>query len=390
MKKIEISYHLLQAETLLTVMMFTVPVFTVFLHDIGLDQTAVGISQAIFMAVAMLFDVPSGWIADRFSRKFANCLGDLLVAIGLLQYAHTYDFSGVIISEILIGIGMAFTNGADVGLLRAYALRLKKDYAKVSARLGSLRPIAEMVAFAVGGVVAIHNIRATFVLSAIVFIVGAIISFFIVEIGEKRVTKVHPIKDMLAIAKYSLHGHAELKWRIIAFAVAQNATHTIIWLFTPMLLISGFSVGSLGWVWASTLLVASFGSLVAHRFANRLSDTKKIVLPMLATVSAYLILGSGVSAVTIGFAWVFAFTRGWFIATLNPLVQAHTPNDIQSTVVSVASLSRRVLYIPLVIIVNFLGTKSAEHALLGSAVVYLLFTALVGINLRSNSTKYPQ
>jgi ABC-type xylose transport system permease subunit len=74
--KIETSYHLLQLESLLTVMMFTVPVFTVFLNSVGLSQAAVGVSQAVFMAVAMLFDVPSGCgaLSQGSLRSFRPCL----------------------------------------------------------------------------------------------------------------------------------------------------------------------------------------------------------------------------------------------------------------------------------------------------------------------------
>lgn len=377
------SYKLLQIESLLTVMMFTVPVFTLFLNNIGLNQTAVGISQAVFMAIAMIFDVPSGWLADRYSRKLANCMGDLLVAVGLFHYAFTYDFTGVIISEILIGIGIAFTNGADVGLLKSYAQKLKNNYDALSATLGSLRPLAEMFAFSVGGVIALYNIRATFVLSGVIFVIGALISLFVVEIGERRKTEKHPIRDMIDITKYSLHGHPQLKWRILAFAVAQNSTHTIIWLFTPMLLVAGFSKESLGWVWASTLLVASLGSFIARFYAEKMTDVMKVFIPLSVTVFAYVILGSGVSAMTIGFSWLFALTRGWFIATLNPLVQHHAPAGIQSTVISVASLARRLLYIPLVIIVNTLGTYSLERALLGSALIYASFSVLIARGLRA-------
>jgi MFS family permease len=372
--KIETSYHLLQLESLLTVMMFTVPVFTVFLNSVGLSQAAVGVSQAVFMAVAMLFDVPSGWLADRFSRKLSNCFGDLLVASGLFYYATVHSMLGVICAEILIGAGMAFTNGADVGLLRSYARKLGKDYGKVTAKLGTLRPLFEITAFVGGGIIATHNIRATFIVSGCIFVIGAIISLFIVEVGERRKTEKHPIRDMLDIAKFSLHGHAGLKWRIIASAVGANVTHTVIWIFTPMLLAINFTLGSLGFVWGCTLLFVSCGSLLAHRYATRLSDVQKVAIPMLASIVAYTILGIHLSVVTIVFVLLFSLSRGWFMAVSSPMIQASAPDDIQATVVSVSSLLRRLLYIPLVLMVNVLAGISFSYALLGSAVVYAIIS----------------
>lgn len=375
--KLETSYRLLQLESLLTVMMFTVPVFTVFLHEIGLSQAAVGVSQAIFMAVAMLFDVPSGWLADRFSRKLSNCFGDILVASGLFYYATVQSLTGVIIAEILIGAGMAFTNGADVGLLRSYALKLGRDYAKVSAKLGALRPLFEIAAFVIGGIIATYNIRATFIISGVVFLIGALISLYIKEIGVRRRSEVHPLADMVAITKYSLHGHKALKWRIIAAAVSANITHTVIWIFTPMLLYVGFNVASLGFIWGATLLFVSLGSLLAHRYAARLTDVQKIAIPLIASIGAYLVLGISLQLLTIGLVLLFSMSRGWFAAVTSPMIQSAAPLDIQATVISVSSLLRRLLYIPLVLFVNVLAGYSFSYALLGSAAVYSVLSVFL-------------
>ena len=383
--KIETSFRLLQLESLLTAMMFTVPVFTVFLHSIGLSQAAVGVSQAIFMAVAMLFDVPSGWIADRFSRKLSNCFGDLLVAAGLFYYATVHSMTGVIVAEILIGAGMAFTNGADVGLLRSYAKALKKDYGKISARLGTLRPLFEITAFVLGGYIATRNIRATFVVSGCIFVFGALLSLFVVEVGERRRTEKHPLRDMIDIAKFSLHGHAGLKWRIIAASVGANVTHTVIWIFTPMLLAVNFPLSSLGLVWGCTLLFVSLGSLLAHRYASKISDTHKIAIPMILSIAAYSILGAHLSIFTIALVLLFSLSRGWLGAVSSPMIQASAPDDIQATVISVSSLLRRLLYIPLVLMVNTLAGISFAYALLGSAAVYALITVFLLKGLARNT-----
>lgn len=383
-KKIETSFKLLQIESLLTVMVFSVPVLTIFLHDIGLNQTAVGISQAVFMAVAMLFDVPSGWLADRFSRKMSNFFGDLLVAAGFFFYATVSSLTGVIIAEILVGAGMAFTNGADVALLKSYATKLKKDYQKISAKLGSLRPLAEVVAFGLGGLIATYNIRATFVVSGIMFVIGAIISLLIQEVGVRRITEKHPLRDMYEITKYSLHGHPALKWRIIAGAVSANITHTVIWIFTPMLIYVGVNKSFVGLAWAATLLFVSLGSLVARRFAPGLSDSQKIIIPMIAAVAAYLIIGISITTITIFFVLIFSLVRGWFMAVTSPMIQHVAPADIQATVISVSSLLRRLLYIPLVIIVNYLGNTSLQSALIGSAVIYGVLLVPVAIGMKRN------
>lgn len=385
-KSTEWSFRWLQVESLLTVMVFIVPIYTLFASEIGMTQTQIGITQAVFMAVAMIVDVPSGWVADRFSRKFCNFFGDMLSFVGFMGYfLFANSFVEVLLMEALLGAGVAFTNGADVALLKSYAKELGQDYQKLSAKLGSFKPLAEMLAFAVGGLLASYNLRLTFLVTALAFLAGAVISLFIKEVGVKRITQNHPIRDMYEIAKYSLHGHAGLKWRIIASAVATNITHTLIWLFTPMLIVSGVTKSFLGITWAATLLVVSLGSAAAVKFGKNLKDINKLFVPLIACIVAYLVLGASISAATIWIVLIFSASRGWFMATLSPMIQSVAPPDIQATVISVSSLLRRLLYIPLVMLVNYLGDKSLEVAMLGSALIYVAILLPVYIGFKRSS-----
>jgi hypothetical protein len=42
-------------------------------------------------------------------------------------------------------------------------------------------------------------------------------------------------KAILAIVRYALHGHAEIKWLILYSSLVGNSTLTIVWLVQPYL-----------------------------------------------------------------------------------------------------------------------------------------------------------
>ena len=73
------------------------------------------------------------------------------------------------------------------------------------------------------------------------------------------------------------------------------------------------------------------------------------------------------------------------MAVLGPMVQSSAPADIQATVISVSSLLRRLLYIPLVLFVNILGGYSLEYALFGSAIIYGLILVFLVRGLRNSN-----
>ena len=60
-----------------------VPVEKLFMNEIGFDAASVGVMAAAYALVAPVLEVPSGILADRWSRRGALVLGDgaLLVAV---------------------------------------------------------------------------------------------------------------------------------------------------------------------------------------------------------------------------------------------------------------------------------------------------------------------
>jgi MFS family permease len=380
------SFRWLQFETVVTSLTgIVMPVINLLFLDLGLSQAQVGLSQAIFMATALLLDVPTGWLADRFSRRAANMIGDVVAVLGFVLYIFAGSFAAIIFAEILIGIGIAFTNGADVALLKSHAEKLGKDYSKVSARINTIKPIMGILAALIGGWLGTMNIRWPFVANAAFFVVGIIASLFIREIGVRRVTERHPLKDMYNITKYALHGHKNLSWRIIASAFAGNTTHTVVLLLTPLFLLAGYGSSLLGVAWAVMWLGTALGAAVAGRYGKRYGARTTVVAPAVIVVVCYGILAITINKWSVWLYAVFGAAFGWNISLMSPLVQQKTPADIQSTVISVASMLQRLMYIPLVYIINLFGNSNLRAAMLGSAIIYGVMTLILYFGLRNDN-----
>lgn len=374
------SLRLLKLEAIITSVVFAMPVLNIFYaKDIGLSFAEVGLTQSAFTVAVFMFNVPTGWLADRFSRKACNFFGDLVAAGGFVFYAFAQSFTDIVIAEIVVGIGLSFTGGADVALLKAYANRLGQSYQKLTAQLASWRPLAEMTAVSLGGVVGAHNPRLAIALSAVTYGIGAVLSLFIVEAGEHRQSSVHPVKDMAQIIRYALHGHKQLAWRIAAYALGREATHPLVWMLTPLLLLAGIPPAAIGMAWAINLALVWVGAQLARRYGGSLSDTSVLATGLAVFAISSAVLSVNVSLVTIVFYAGFGFVRGWYGALLLPAVQNHTPEDIQSTVASVASSVSQLIYIPLVWGVGALGDISPQASIAG---VFCLFVPLLAVAIR--------
>ncbi|MBP9667789.1 MFS transporter [Candidatus Saccharibacteria bacterium] len=375
--------RLLQLEGVLTSTTISMPIMNVFFaQKIGMNMAEVGLSQAAFTLAMLLFNIPTGWLADRFSRRLANMSGDLLAGLGFLGYAFAHTFPEVILYEVIIGIGVALTTGADNALLRAYSEKLGLHYGKVEARTNKYKPIGAALGMIVGGIIGAYDVRLAVGLTAVPYLLGAACSYLLVEAGERRKTDRHPIRDMASIAKKSLYGHSELAWSVLGKAVGSNATHPIIWVLTPLMVLAGVPVAYIGVGWALTMAGSWLGAHLAEHYAYQLSPWQRYGISIVALAVCSGTLAISVNIFTIWIYAGFGVIRGWQASTMTPIVQSFIRRDEISTVMSVADSLARVLYIPLVWLFGWLAIASPQYTMAANIVVFVPLMLLVTYKLK--------
>src|SRR5262245_28667199 len=89
---------------------------TLFLLDAGLSNTEAFAANAFFTAGQLLFEVPTGIVADSRGRRTSFLLGTLTLsastALYLLMWNMSGPFWGWAVSSVLLGLGFTFFSGA--------------------------------------------------------------------------------------------------------------------------------------------------------------------------------------------------------------------------------------------------------------------------------------
>jgi MFS family permease len=93
-----------------------VPIFVVFFQTRGLNQTGVFLTQAVFAAIVVAVELPSGWFADRFGYKHSLIIGTVVVTLSYAAYIPDLGLTSILIAEALCGLGFGFMSGADSSL----------------------------------------------------------------------------------------------------------------------------------------------------------------------------------------------------------------------------------------------------------------------------------
>jgi MFS family permease len=94
-------------------LVFTIaPVFR--FRAAGLDDLQLVLVGSAMEAAVFLFEIPTGVVADRWSRKWSVILGHAGMGVGFLLEAGAASFTGVLTGQVVWGIAYTFTSGATV------------------------------------------------------------------------------------------------------------------------------------------------------------------------------------------------------------------------------------------------------------------------------------
>jgi len=86
--------------------------YVLFLKANGLDLFGISMVNFFFMFTIVFLEIPTGALADTFSRKTSFLLCCLFYVVGGLYYYAFRGFWNFVLAEVLLGIGSSFLSGA--------------------------------------------------------------------------------------------------------------------------------------------------------------------------------------------------------------------------------------------------------------------------------------
>jgi hypothetical protein len=153
------------------------PLYALLFADTGLSQAQISVLFAIWSATAIVAEVPSGALADRFGRRTAIVAAGVLQAAGYALWVTVPGMAGFAVGFVLWGLGGALVSGAREALLYdgLAAVGARSEYPKVNGWLNAATLIAELptalaatVLFALGGYRAAGWVSVGLCLAAVV------------------------------------------------------------------------------------------------------------------------------------------------------------------------------------------------------------------------------
>lgn len=119
-------------------------VYALIFEDSGLTAASISIAFMAWSAAVVVFEVPSGALADRVSRRGLLVAATVLRAVGFTTWLVLPGLGGVVTGFVLWGVAGALGSGTWQALVWDELARLDRtaDYARVTARMSQAQGVA--------------------------------------------------------------------------------------------------------------------------------------------------------------------------------------------------------------------------------------------------------
>jgi MFS family permease len=282
---------------------FWVPVEKLFMTEIGFDAAAVGVMAAAYAAVVPIVEVPSGVLADRWSRRGVLVVASVALMLCSLIGGLSNDVPTYIASALVLGVYFAMYSGTMDAIVYDTVLEETGGGGGFERRIGQLRLIesAALVASSLlgGWTASLTSTRLTYFLS-VPFAALSVVAY--VRFREPVLHKAEapaPLGRHLAVTYRTLTGRGRLL-PIVALAVLTAVTLQLLLEFGPLWLVALAAPAFLfGPYWAALVSTLGLGGLLAGRLPLDRPAGVAALTAVTAGAGVALTTGAGVVVVTV-------------------------------------------------------------------------------------------
>ena len=322
----------------------SVPALFFYLRYFSFAQIAT--LWAIQMAAGIIFEVPTGAIADTIGRRKSIVISYIIGAVSLFVFPFTTAFPVFAALEVLKGLSNAFYSGSLEALIYDDLKEQQKEdeYTQVSANIESINWTAWAISSVGGGYLYYWRFQSPWLIQAVMFVVGVVVAWNLVE------PKIDSIKiNWKAAIKQNTQGFHELfannRTARITMQLAVIGAGYIIAsniLGASQAREYGMDARGTGWIFAIGCLLSVVAARYYPKLRAKLGEKRLVVVSSLMMLASFLLarwvgLGMGIGLILLRIAssstfrntrsiivnkWITSRNRATALSSLSLLTQA--------------------------------------------------------------------
>lgn len=363
---------------------FYIPVGTLYLQSKNLNYVQINSFWGIIVGTMFVTEVPTGVIADRLGRKRSINIALALQVLGEVIYIFADSYWPFALAAMIGGLGFAFASGCVEALVYD-SLKAKGRQDEMSKAVGfisSSQRLANLLAFAVGGLFVVNLTQERFVLAIAVTACAVAVGWLVsLTLREPQTEVEHrdgdsPLKLLVDGVKMLKNNKPFRRLVLLALATIPFSNYLLNF-YQPRFVNIGVPPIFLG----LALALASGISIVVARYAYwleaRLGANPSLLLATSLPAVLYLVMAVALHPV---FSVLAFCTLVGSMSLKGPIFSGHLNKHIESknraTVLSLISMFSG-LYVALMgLLIGRIGDFSLTYAFTFMGVIVLIGSLL--------------
>lgn len=249
----------------------------IYLHGKGFTISEISFFQIGLNVSMFIFEIPSGFISDRFGRKSAMLLGSAFTIIYFMGMLFANSAFSIFLFFVIYGFGIALLSGTEQSLIYDELLykRRKKLYHQIIARYNFISISALAFSSFLGGVIAeYNNWDLIFYLGIVSQTIAIVILYFVTDFYKRNLideTNKVSIFDILKNTPRNIYA------LIIPLAVFQGVFSSIVLYYQAVLKDNGFSLLLISGIYSISFLFSAFSSILSSAIAGFIGEKRSIL-----------------------------------------------------------------------------------------------------------------
>lgn len=356
--------------------LFPMAVITLFYQqEIGMTMTQIFLLQGCFGLGMVLFEFPSGYLADRIGYRRSLAIAALMMVTGWAFYVQARSLVAVVVAELILGIAMSLISGTDSALMYESLLETDREleYAVWAGRMRFWGQLSEGLAALAAGLLYALSHRLPFAMEIGVWLVAGAVALSLREPARHRPPLTDNLRQIRTLFRHVFVENRPLRAVLFVTIALGMSSFIPVWSIQIYASDAGLPAAWLGPMWSVANIIVAVGSLYSHR-ARRAVGLQRLLLACSALITIGFV-GLGLTHAVWGFAFYFCLTtmRGLFGPVLNHEEQRLIGSRDRAGLLSIRSFVFRAIFCVLGPAVGWSMDRWGQHS------VYLVLGAVLGL-----------
>jgi MFS family permease len=334
------------------------------MSEIGFDAASIGLMAAAYAAIVPLLEVPSGILADRWSRRGVLIVSSVAFTAAALFGGLSHDVPAYLLSALALGVYFAMYSGTMDSLVYDTVLEETGSSTEFEKQIGRNRLVNSLAmvasALAGGALAGFAGTRVTYLLTVPVAALSIIALLRFAEPQWHRAVEAPSLRAHIALTFRTLTRRRRLL-PIITLSVLGALVVQVLVEFGPLWLVALAAPAVLyGPYWAGLMSSFGLGGLIAGRIP--------LDRPRTAGTVAVLMTLAGITLTTAGHVAVVAAAQ-ILLALLTVAAGIHVtrllhdavPSTVRTGVASGVSTFSWILFLPFATAFGLLSQHHGVH-----------------------------